>query len=241
MKKFLKIAGIILLCIVFVLGGLAIWQKDNIKAFINSARYSEEELVNMAQNADEKLKKEVEESLGVTLREITQEEQQQIDNGEISKDEVISKIITEATEEKRQQEEKKQQGQQGAGGQSETASQPQQKSAQTMINECVSQLYSLKGSYMGRLDSLIGSAAAEYQSLVAEGKASTAKATLMSKYMSAAAGLESACDGEVERLLSNLTAELKARNHSLDIVKTIRSAYANEKSAKMAQLIGKYR
>ena len=237
MKKFLKIVGIIVLCFVVLIGGVAVWQRDHIKALINGVKYSEEELGEMLTTAQDDLKKAVESFSGEELRDYTEEEIQQIESGEVSSDEVIAKIINEAVEKKLSQQENTSKNEESKAANSA----PAEKSAEMVINEHVAQLYALKSSYMGQLDALVAQGAAEYRAWAKEGKAASAKQSLLPQYISRAAGLESACDGEVEAVISSLTAELKKRNHSLDIIKTIRSAYANEKSIKMAQLVNKYK
>lgn len=234
MKKFFKIFGIVFLCIALAVGGVALWQKDHIKALITGVKYSKEELGEMMVSAQDELKKAVESFSGEELREYTPEELEQIENGEISSDEVMAKIINEALEKKLGTTNSNQ------GASNRSTGNNAEKTADIIINEHIAQLYAIKSSYMGQIDSLIAQGAAEYSELVKAGNASSAKQTLLPRYISAATSLESACDNEVEQVISSLSAELKKKNHSLDIIKTIRSAYANEKSIKIAQIVNKY-
>lgn len=232
MKKLFKILGIIILCLAVAAGAVAYWQRDHIKALINGLRYSGEELDNMMTNAQSELKNAVESFSGTELRDYTEEEQQQIESGEVSSDEVMAKIINEAVEQKLAQ---------SAQNNTSSGNTPAEKTVDTIINEHVSKLYSLKSNFMGQVDSLLAQAAAEYYSM-ADGGAygKETKQVLIPKYIGLISGLESTCDKEVEAVISSLTAELKARGESLDIIKTIRSAYAHEKSLKIAQIINEY-
>ncbi len=230
MKKFLKIFGIVILCLATLTGGLAIWQRDNIKAIITGLRYSEEELSEMMTDAQNELKEVAKNFTETEIRDFTEEERQQIALGEVSAGEIIAKIITEATSQSLNQNSHNQQLGNDSDG----------KTTDMIISEHVAKLYSLKSSYIGQIDTIMAQGESEYYSMAAQGKAAEARKTLLSKYMGKLSSLEGACDSEVDSVISSLTNELKARNHSLDVIKTIRSAYANEKSIKKAQLIKKY-
>ena len=232
MKKFFKITGIVFLCIAIVCGGVFVWQKDHIMAVINAIKYSDEELSQKLITSQEDLKQTVEEFAGEELREYTDEELSQIERGEVTKDEVMAKIINEAVEKKISQK----------APEAENEKKTNEQEAEIIINEHIAQMYSLKSSYLGQIDAMLATASAEYYSMAEGGaKGKETKQVLIPKYMGILSGLEKQCDAKVEGILSSLTKELKARNHSLDIVKTIRSAYENEKSIKMAQIINEYK
>ncbi|MBP3337769.1 MAG: hypothetical protein J6L59_05125 [Clostridia bacterium] len=232
MKKFFKIFGIVLLCVAIVCGGVFVWQKDHIMAIINAVKYSDEELSEKLVSTQEELKQTVESFAGEELREYTEEELGQIERGEVTKDEVMAKIINEAVEKKISKKEPEDTNEQKT----------KEKEAEIIINEHIAQMYSLKSSYLGQIDAMLATAAAEYYSMAEGGaKGKETKQVLIPKYMGILSGLEKQCDAKVEGVLSSLMKELKARNQSLDIVKTIRSAYENEKSIKMAQIINEYK
>ena len=101
-------------------------------------------------------------------------------------------------------------------------------------------MYGLKSKYVGQLDACIAQAISEYKSLPKEEHTSASKRSIMSKYMGQMAGLESACDAEVNSVLSSLERELKEIGADTSILQTIRSAYANEKSMKIAYYMATY-
>lgn len=234
MKKFLKVSLIILLCLVLIFCGLLYWQRDHIGALIKGLKYSDTELTNMIENSHTELKSAIESFSGGTLREYTEEEKRQIEAGEVSRDEMMAKVMNEAVEQKLAQ--SKQEAEKA-----QAENKPVPKTADTVINEHVSKLYTLKSSYMAQIDNMLAQAASEYYAKAEGGLyGKETKAELIPKYISAFSALEGKCDAEVEAILSSLSKELKAMKHSLDIVKTIRSAYANEKSIKIAQIINQY-
>ena len=232
MKKFFKIFGIVFLCTAIVCAGVFIWQKDHIMAIINAVKYSDEELSKKLISSQEELKQTVENFAGVELREYTEEELGQIKRGEVTKDEVMAKIINETVKKKISE----------IPPETSDAQKAKENEAQAVINAHIAELYSLKSSYMGQIDAMLSQAATEYYGMTKSGTpGKEAKQVLIPKYIGTLSELEGKCDAKVEEILSSLTKELKAKNYNLDIIKTIRSAYENEKSIKMAQIINEYK
>lgn len=98
LKKILICIFVIFLTVFILLCGIAMWQKDNIKAFILSRKYSSVELLNKMSENDKQLKEEIVKYFPDGIREFTKEEEEQIDSGAVSEKQVLAKILSEKSE-----------------------------------------------------------------------------------------------------------------------------------------------
>ena len=98
-RKAAKIICVVFAVLIAVVSGAAIWQKDNIKAFILSRKYSSKELLAQMSENDKQLKEEIEKYFPEGIREYTDEEKEQIESGELSEKQVLAKILSEKSEE----------------------------------------------------------------------------------------------------------------------------------------------
>lgn len=95
----------------------------------------------------------------------------------------------------------------------------------------VGEIYALRSSFIGQLDGLLQQAKAEYSALPPEQREKQ-KNALASKYIGLAGGLESACDSQMEAILSRIQKHLKETGGDTSLVKEIRKAYDKEKALK---------
>lgn len=107
-------------------------------------------------------------------------------------------------------------------------------SSKAIVQQSVNQMYALKAKYLGVLGVLERAARNEYYALTGEQRKSSGIKSLVPKYMTPVLDAQSACDAEVAKVLNSLKAELQARGESTDIIKTMKSAYENEKELKKA-------
>ena len=241
MKKFLKVLMIFTMFLTVGVTALAIWKGDTIIAAVNSLQYqnyTKEELTQKIQENDQKLKAEIAQYTGgAPLRELSEEEQAQIERGETTYEEVYEKILNEINQAEQENLEKDNPSQ---PEQSDGNPVPPVSPAKAITDKYIAKMYGLKSKYVGQLDACIAQAISEYKSLPKEEHTSASKRSIMSKYMGQMAGLESACDAEVNSVLSSLERELKEIGADTSILQTIRSAYANEKSMKIAYYMSTY-
>ncbi len=104
MKRIVVILIIFIMLIVVALGGVYIWQKDNIDSLVMSVRMDEEEISKKLETVTEKLNEEMPE-VGL-VRELTKEETEKIKSGELSAEEMVETLL----EEKKADVERKQSG-----------------------------------------------------------------------------------------------------------------------------------
>lgn len=244
MKKFWKIFGIIIGLLLVAILFVAIWQKDNISALITAMHYTPDQLMEQISENDKALKSELESHLTGSFREFTEEEKQQIANGEASEKEILAKIIAEKG------------GWQFAPGETQNglptqapqetpdapanASQPSEKNADDIISGYVAQLYAMEGRYLASIDGVLARAYAEYVSTAKHNDDTAAQAAVGAKYIGEIYSLEASCDGEVNTLLNSMKADLTAIGADTSVLATIRSAYNNEKQLKRSYYMSKY-
>lgn len=235
MKRASKIIGVIILVIFVALSSLAVWQRDKIKSLYIAYKYSPEQLSQKMDNSQDSMQKNIESFTGIVFRPVTDEEQRQIDAGETTKAKIFEKILNETIEDYL-----KKSGYEniipsnGTSKASPYESLGEKSSYDILVAEYVSKLYALKGTYTGKLEALLGQASAEYYALPNEKRTKTTYSTMISKYISIAAGYESACDSEVNILLADLEDKIKAIGADTSVVSSIRETYYEEKSLQSA-------
>lgn len=235
-KKYLIIFAVLLILAAAI---FFVCKSGVISVLKYSKNYSAEELTSMMKQHSEQLDDEIRTYFNNELREYTPEELKQLENGEISSDALLAKVIAEkyeslsasADNDKKAvstQQTDVSQSTEAAGNISQTAT------AEQITGKYVSRLYSLQGSYIGKLDGLMGSAKAEYNALPEEERTRSKALSIASKYISRGYALEGSCDAQVNSILSSLESELTAINADTSIVSKIRSHYKSEKSIKKA-------
>lgn len=229
MKKFKKILAIVLLIFVVAIGCLAVWQRGNIASLITSVKFSKDELAEKIDSNKKKTDELVSQYSENAIRDFTHEEEEQIRRGEITPEQALEKIISEAK---------------GVGGFSAAPSSPIKENSEevkTTVSDYVSQLYLLKAQYIAKLGDLERRAKSEYKAIPKGEKGASAKQSFASKYIGEASKLESECDGKVEAILSSIQRTIKEQGGDINIVKAIRKTYEEEKILKKSYYINTYR
>ena len=227
MKKVLKIAGIVLLILIIIIAGLTIWKWDLIKSLYNGFRLAPEDIQQQMDTTQKTMQNNIEDYTGLVFRDLTEEEQSLIDSGEATKAEIFSNILNETIEEYIKQNETKEET-------PVSPAEPQKKTSNQIVAEYTSKLYNLKGSYIAKLDTLIGQADEEFHALPKEQWTKKTRSAIISKYITVAAGYESSCDKEVESLLNSMEKELKSINADTSVVTKMREVYYEEKSLRIS-------
>ncbi len=219
MKKWTKILLGIILAILVTVVVLGIWQRNNIAAVLKSVSKTQEEIAIELNNSKKQLEIELSEKYTTVVSDFTAEEEQQIIKGELSIEEIKSRL------EKKYEEKKN----------SLTATTAENNAEiDNLIGDRVIELYSLKAYYLGQLGQLEASVKRDYIALPKEKRNLVGKQELVTKYMGTALSLMNQCDAQVGELLADLEKSLKKLNSDTSIIKTIRDAYENEKALKKA-------
>ena len=215
MKK--RIGPVILLVILTLAIFFVNWQLNNIKGVWYALKYNKTQIEDMITNTNENLKQDIETVLGHSIREFTEEEKKEIENGLSTEEEVIEKIVRE---------------------ESKNNSTAQNDNT---VSRYVTELYKLKGRYIGILDGMVKSAVSEYKALDKSQRTRSKQLEIGANYVSKAVSLESECDQKVAAILSKVEAQLKKEGKSTDIIKTINNAYVSEKNLKRAYYLNMFK
>ncbi|WP_283673735.1 hypothetical protein [Butyricicoccus sp. Marseille-Q5471] len=235
----LKIIAIVLLCLLLVGAGLAVWQRDNLRAVVDSQRYSTEELQQMLQQNEEKTQEVIAKLAGVEVRSPTQEEVTALQSGEITEGEFVAMLMGQATASDSndtqaapsEEEAAKQQADEQAVKQAEVSAQ---------LSALVGRVYALQASFTGQLDGLLGSAKQEYLSLPASNRTASTKASIAEKYIGRAGSLESSCDAQMDGIISEMRRLLKSSGQDDSLADQVAYGYAQEKSLKKSYYLSYY-
>ena len=216
MKIFGKILLIIFAVVILTVGGLCIWQWDNINSFITAVRLDDDEISTRLENVTEKLSGEMTE-VGL-IRELTDEEREKIKTGEMSADEAVGKLTDEKSNGK-------------------TSKMAQR---ENIINKFLAQLYVLEAQYEGELLAFVDMLHEEFYAYPPEERNTLLRDTVIASHIGELSQLEKNCDAKVKKLMDNLTLELKSIGADTSVVKTFDQTYSNKKNLKKAQYMREY-
>ncbi len=220
MKKIWKIL-LALFAVLFVLSaGFCVWQADNIKAVLNSFKYTDDQIDKMIADNKESLDKEIKEKYDI-ISDFTDEDEAKILSGEMSVEEAVGK--------KRAELEK---------AEIKDSNDVKNKTNKIVSNRII-EFYSLKAYYLGQLGQMEAKVKKDYLALPKEKKNLVGKKELVSKYMSVASSLLAQCDAKMAELTAKLEKEIKAVGGDTSIIDTINKAYENEKNLKKAYYMSK--
>lgn len=227
-----KKAGIVVLSIVLVLVmgiGVLLWTQINNLNAIRYAGYSQEERESVLAENQKEIDEKIQEMTLDPLNPLSKEQEAMLQRGELSEKDALQIIMGNVAGTNQKPETL-----QGGAGKTDKG-----KSSGSRVQELIARVYFLKASFTGQLDGLVAQAKAEY---VAQKKATgkADKSSIAAKYIKKGYALEGACDGQMEALLSEISAELKRIDGDMSLVGQIRSAYKAEKSVKKAELLSAY-
>lgn len=218
MKKRIVLTAVIIVLFAFVF--LVYSQWDNIRGVFYSFKYSNEEIENMITETDDNLKRDLEAFIGHPIREFTEEENKQIEEGTVTKEQVIEKIVLEELKKN---------------------SNEIENNNNKDVSYYITSLYNLKNEYIGTLDGMVSSAVAEYKALSKSERTRSKKLEIGAAYAKKAMALESECDGKVAEIVSNIDKILKSTGQSTEIIATINNAYVSEKTFKRAYYLNMFK
>lgn len=225
MKLWKKIILVVLGIIIVGTAAVAVWQRDNIKAFYYFMKADSKEEIS---KQIEKEKKEREEIIsqytGVAVRDFTDEEEQKIISGNMTVEEATERIRADYQKAKAEK---------SSSSNSENTSKNNDKISD-MVADNVIMLYSYKAYYLGQLGQIEKAAIADYGKLSASERTLVNKQNIVSKYMGKANALLSECDGKVNAVMEKLKTQLEKNGMETSIIGEINTSYENEKALKKA-------
>ncbi len=224
MKKVLKIILIAVLCIVVIVGSLAIWQWNNIKALFLSLNYSAEEIDTLYIENEQKINSILSDFTQGEMRGLSEEEKAQLLTGELTSEqalEIIKNVSKPKTDE------------------SVSENSNSKKYSDELYN-LIAQIYLLRDEYTNELTKLESEAISVKHNMSKEQKTIPNKLKYIELYTGKAVALEKQCDAKMESIIKKIETELKNTGNDTALISQIRALYASEKEIKKSQLLNKY-
>jgi len=233
-KTITKIIWIVITVCVILIAWFVISQRNNLQALLVSAQYSSADLETQLSDENAAIAGAME-KLDGSVQDLSEEDKQRLLSGTITEEEAINIMLgkTGGTDETGT----------AVSGSAETGQSAQTAASETetddtekQIDTLIAKIYILRTTYESKLESLLRSAASDYQSLSTEERSSS-KMQLFSTYSSQATALESECDQQISGVLSELQSLLEKTGGDVSIIQDIKTAYESEKTLKKAYYI----
>lgn len=239
--KLLKIFLCLLFTVIIALCVLAVWQRENIGAFIRAQNTSQEDIASEIATSKANTQKEIEKYNIPIKRDFTLEEEEEIRKGTLSVDEAVRRIMGKPaqSEEKadlNESSEKITNNGNDAVLQEDTSLTEEEQ----IIANHLKEMYSLKAYYIGQLGAFEKDLKAQYKSTYGNTKNVSAIASVVQNNMSRIINLESECDTEVNKVLTDMKNELNAIGADTGIVQVVEDSYINEKSLRKSYYLSLY-
>ena len=227
----------IILIIVILVGSVAIKHRNSLEALVDSFRYSKNEVVEKLDENKKQLQQYIDENENITVRDLTEEEANLLNSGEITEEEVVDILVG-----------KKSETAPPSGDSPATESKEPETTENTsdmIVSQAIAKLYIQKSKYLARLNDIEARVRQEYIDTVGSKKTSpeekkAAKQRLLNSNLAMVAAWENECDSVVYGILDEIKAALKDSNQDDSIVKKIEQAYLNEKRLKKSYFINRY-
>lgn len=251
----------VLIILVLICSGLAYWQRDNIKAYLYAKTHSSQEIKQEMDENKQVVEKALEDYNVSSLRDFSEEEEKQIQSGELSVDEAVERILAgsnvgslntevqaaEVNEEETQNEPvtssptpsspqtsaPEKVSEEKAKEPVSKGESPQEDPVKDLVAEYAVKMYTLKAEYLGAIGSLVDQAKADKKNGVS-------KSEILSNYLGRVGSLENAADTEVDKVLSEFKVKLSALGADTSIAELMRSSYEKEKSLKKSYYLSLY-
>lgn len=206
------------LILIFSISALAYWQWENITALKYMLTNSAEETSQMLKENEKVINNIVEKLSDEGISALPEEAVEMMNNGELTEKEAADIISGKTTIDE-------------VKNKKNNTDESQANTEASNISNLVAQIYSLRSSFVGKLDSLIAQAKAEWSA------GGVNKKDFISKYIGLGTSLEGQCDAQFESIISQIKEELKRTGGDESIISELKKAYKNEKTAKKASIL----
>ena len=219
----------VLLALAVIIGGACWWQRDNIRALRMSKNMSQDELSGKMTEQQERTEEAARQS-GVNVRNLTDEEKEELRDSTVSREELIDRIAGSDTAA-------------SGGGTSSPASEEMkdsEKALRDQLAKYIAEIYVMEAEYTDWLEQAEQAAIDEYVALPADQQTSGNKYSIGMKYLSEALKKEKECDAKMSELEDSIRSVLKQLGDDASLADEIHSAYVEEKAAKKAYYLGQH-
>lgn len=211
------------LIIIFAVSFFAYWQRENITALKYILINSAEENSKMLKENEKVINNIVEKLSDKGISALPEEAVEMMNNGDLTEKDVADIISGKTTVDEVKNRKDNPTNESNNGNQDNTEP--------STIANLVAQIYSLRSSFVGKLDSLIAQAKDEWSA------GGVKKKDFVSKYIGLGTSLEAQCDAQFESIISQIKEELKRIGGDESIISELKKAYKNEKTAKKASIL----
>lgn len=233
MKKWQKITFVAIGMVLLGLGGVALWQRENLQAVYEAMYYNPEELGSQIQSTKQEVERVLEKYELESIRRLTPEEEEQVKKGELSLEEAVERMMPTRNEEAGTKEEGLE-SQDTPEAKPETTPQTVSKKESDLVKASTVKMYELQAKYLGLLGELEARGMQALRAIPSDQRTVKKMMSVGMPFVQKGLALESQCDAEVENVLHHLKEELVALGADYDIVETMRQAYYIEKRLKKA-------
>ncbi len=242
MSRKKKIFLWILIVLIVALLAAAWAYRDLINVVFTGITETPEQIAQKKEELDNKQKEALKQAGVENVRPLDEYEKEELDKGNITRDEAIDIITGKTTiDEIKQNKESNTSSQTQKPEEKNEAQAP--KPADNSVNEkiakMIGEIYVLEANFTSQIKSLEGWAVSEYNQTPKEEKAAKKKELAAIGFPKLSA-LEKECDAKVNAILSELQTVLKESGQSTELVNQIRDAYDEKKIATKSHYISEY-
>ena len=230
MKPWKKILLAVLAALVLLLGGLCLWQWNNIQALYAFLTQDSEQIARDLEQKREEHHQAIADAIGeLTIQAPTTEQSDAILSGAVTPEQVKEELGITAQLEKTEPAREPQEGEEEPAV-----------TAQELLRSCVAELYACKVDILGTLAQLKQEALAEWFALPAEEQTDTRLKEIGLAGLRKCYDLEVEVDRQVDGILDRYRVQLEAIGGDTSVLKELRAYYEDEKTAEKAYYMDKY-
>lgn len=228
----------VLLVLALALGGLCVWQRNNLRALGLRLRLTQEELSDQL-NEQQNKTAEVTQNAGVNVRPLTEEEREKLRDNAVTRDELIDRLVGEATAPAETPEPTEPADPTAPAEPTQTPDAPQtpgvdEQALRAQLAKYIAEIYVMEAEYTDWLADANQSAINDFNALPVAEQTSASKYRIGMQYLSLALEKEKECDARMSEVEGNIRSVLTQLGESTALVDEIQRVYEEEKATKKA-------
>lgn len=218
MKKRRKKGLAIVLILLLILGGLYLWQRENIRAVYKALTTDSETIAQDLAQVREDHVKELEEATQITVhvQPVSPQQSEDLLDGKVTAEQVQNEMGY-------------------APPVDETAP-----GKENIINQCMAELYAYKAEVMGYLGGLKQTAIASWNALEPGQRTAAKKAEIISRGIGQCYDYEATVDGKVQEILDRYRPQLAELGEDTSPIDILWNQYCDEKEAEKSYYFDRY-
>lgn len=230
-----------ILVVFIIAAGVLLWiNADNIKAIYKATQYNTEEIEKQIEESEKKNTEILQQYNKADIKPLSEEDSEKLTKGELSEEEAINLVLG-RTQESENAEKTTQSPQEQPTEKQPEEQQPQMSvEDEDRLGELIAKVYVLKGKYNKLIADENYYAASDFYSLPKDQQTKEKKYERGVTFMRNVLKLQDECDGEMNKIFTEMTDILKRNNMTTELVDEIKKAYEQEKELKKAYYVNKY-